>query len=183
MLPKWTPNRFRNALGHPWSALAYLRVLPGRSREVPQTLPGHSRDAVGRSQGALGSLRGALWTSLGLLGGTFGQNLLAGPWPCGFRVDLASIFYDFVDRCAHRCYVLFRSFLLMFFAKFSTYFCLRPSLCDEQASPARHRFFCAWPAFRKGFAKSLVAVWAPKTMNGAIEKRCCHRSKKYRNID
>ena len=183
MLPKSTPNRFRSSLGHPWSARAYLGALPGRSWGAPETLPGHSQDALGRSQGALGSLWGAIWTSLGLLGSTLGHNLLADPWPCGFRLDSASIFYDFVDRCAHRFYVLFRLFSWMFFAKFFTYFCSRPSLRDQRASPAGHRFFCAWPAFRKGFIKSLVALRAPKTMNGTIEKRCCHRSKKHPNID
>ena len=47
---------------------------------------------------------------------------------------------------------------------------------------ARHRFFCAWPVFRQGFAKSFVAARAPKTMNRAIEKRGRDRSTKHRKI-
>ena len=53
--------------------------------------PGILWDARGRSQDVLGRLRGALWTSQGLLGGTFGQNLFADLWPCGFGLDLVSI--------------------------------------------------------------------------------------------
>ena len=86
-----------------------LGMFPGRSWDIPGTL----WDAWGRSQDALGRLRGALWTSQGLLGGTFGQNLFADLWPCGFGLDLASIAYDLFDRCAHRFYIPFGSFLLI----------------------------------------------------------------------
>ena len=64
----------------------------------------------------------------------------------------------------------------MFWRSFRLFFCSRPSLRDKRATPARHRFFCAWPVFCACFAKLLIAMRAPKTLNAAIEKRWRCRS-------
>ena len=57
LLPKSTPNRFRNTLGHPWSARGVSWS--------PRTVSGCSRDASGTLPGRFGTLPGCPGVALG----------------------------------------------------------------------------------------------------------------------